>query len=176
MAAHLLADLRAAGFSLVAEGDRLLVSPASRLTDELRRTIREHKPDLLACLRAEAAGMPTEDWESSILAWLVGIGEDDPNPVLEHCRRDLDARAYFLSHARRWARREKVAEWLSKNPSLRLAVVVEEETERYVATVAVRGKGVVDLAIDRDRYDGLALLELVERHGGSAWPKMEAAA
>jgi hypothetical protein len=52
-AARLFADLRAAGFDLTADGDRLIVWPASRLTQAQRHAIRENKPGLLACLWAE---------------------------------------------------------------------------------------------------------------------------
>jgi len=52
----LLAEkLRAAGFSLTAEGSRLRVAPADRLTDELRAGIREHRAELIALLAAESA-------------------------------------------------------------------------------------------------------------------------
>ncbi|QIK38103.1 hypothetical protein GWK36_09015 [Caldichromatium japonicum] len=52
-AADLLADLRAAGFDLLPDGDLLIVSPASRLTPAQREAIRAHKPGLLACLWGE---------------------------------------------------------------------------------------------------------------------------
>jgi hypothetical protein len=48
----LLAKIEAAGFTLAAEGDRLTVSPAGRLTDDQRAKIRANKARLLAELRA----------------------------------------------------------------------------------------------------------------------------
>ena len=53
-AAALLADLRARGFTLTAAGERLLVAPADRLTDELRAAIRAQQRALLAVLWVEA--------------------------------------------------------------------------------------------------------------------------
>jgi len=51
-ARELLADLNRDGFSITADGDRLLIRPASKLTDELVSTIRTAKPELLALLAA----------------------------------------------------------------------------------------------------------------------------
>ncbi len=42
------------------------------------------------------------DWENLINWWLDHIGEQDPelrNTCLNQCRRDAEARRYFLSHA-----------------------------------------------------------------------------
>ena len=54
-ASSLLAELRAAGFTLAADGSRLRVAPADSLTDELRAGIREHRAGIVALLAAEAA-------------------------------------------------------------------------------------------------------------------------
>ena len=62
-ASSLLAELRAAGFTLTAEGSRLRVAPADLLTDELRAGIREHRAELVRILAAESApdGRSTAD-------------------------------------------------------------------------------------------------------------------
>lgn len=50
---NLLSPLTAAGLTVrVVNGDRLSVAPATRLTDDLRRHICQHKPELLALLVA----------------------------------------------------------------------------------------------------------------------------
>ena len=54
-ASSLLAELRAAGFTLAADGSRLRVAPADSLTDELRAAIREHRAGLVRILAAETA-------------------------------------------------------------------------------------------------------------------------
>lgn len=55
-ALHVLAD---AGLRLRAEGSRLIVAPAERLTDPLRALIRQHKAALLESAReVRAAGNP----------------------------------------------------------------------------------------------------------------------
>jgi len=52
-AIDLLADLARQGFSLIPEGDGIRVTPASRLTGELRQAVMSHKPALLAQLRSQ---------------------------------------------------------------------------------------------------------------------------
>ncbi len=54
-ASSLLVELKAAGFTLTAEGSRLRASPADMLTDELRQRIREHRTGLISILAAESA-------------------------------------------------------------------------------------------------------------------------
>ncbi|MHB8210870.1 MAG: TubC N-terminal docking domain-related protein [Acidithiobacillus sp.] len=53
-ASSLLAELRAEGFTLTAEGSRLRVAPADSLTDELRQRIKEHRAEIVALLAAES--------------------------------------------------------------------------------------------------------------------------
>lgn len=50
----LLDHLRTLGFTIEPDGDTLIVSPASRLTDALREAIRQAKPDVLALLWADS--------------------------------------------------------------------------------------------------------------------------
>jgi hypothetical protein len=52
--------------------------------------------------KAESSGLLTPEQETAILAWLAFIGENDIvtlGEVIEACRRDADARAYFLGRA-----------------------------------------------------------------------------
>jgi hypothetical protein len=51
--AALLSELNRAGFILAAEGERLFVTPAARLTAADREAIRAHKRELLAALLLE---------------------------------------------------------------------------------------------------------------------------
>lgn len=50
-----LATLRAAGFTVTQEGDRLKVAPASRLTPELRAMVQAHRDEIIAALQREAS-------------------------------------------------------------------------------------------------------------------------
>jgi hypothetical protein len=83
----LLHRLKASGFRLqpdLASG-RIVVSPASQLTDELRALIREHKAALLGAL----AALPPE-LEQRIRAMAVRWEYSDADlvDVLERARRD----------------------------------------------------------------------------------------
>jgi cytochrome c peroxidase len=51
-ARDLLADLAGAGLRITADGDRLVIRPASKLTDAMRAALRAQKPEVLALLAA----------------------------------------------------------------------------------------------------------------------------
>ena len=56
MGAHdLLADLADVGVTVTAEAGRLVICPASKLTDPMRAALREAKPELLALLAPTSA-------------------------------------------------------------------------------------------------------------------------
>jgi hypothetical protein len=61
---------------------------------------------------------------------------------------------------------------LTHEPGLQYTITSDDEydPDAVIVALAVRGKGTCELRIRRDRYDGLALLELIERHtrGGVA--------
>lgn len=78
-ASDLLSDLLRAGFSVEAHGDRLLIRPASKLTDELRGDVRTAKSELLALLLVsparphkltpiEAAEAHAKPWDDAAIA------------------------------------------------------------------------------------------------------------
>ena len=50
----LLEDLAGAGLSVTAEGGRLVIRPASKLTDPMRAALRDAKPELIALLAGQA--------------------------------------------------------------------------------------------------------------------------
>ena len=85
-ATALLEQVRAAGFRLRVDDDVLMVSPASRLTDGMRATIRAHRPALVALLLAERLTM-------AINAAVLARGDT------EHNRRELLAEALGLPAA-----------------------------------------------------------------------------
>lgn len=51
-----LSELRAAGLTVTLDAGRLIVTPASVLTDAHRRSLRENRARILAALNAEDAG------------------------------------------------------------------------------------------------------------------------
>lgn len=52
-ARELLANLAGAGLSVIADGDRLVIRPASKLTDDMRAALRDVKREVLALLAPE---------------------------------------------------------------------------------------------------------------------------
>jgi hypothetical protein len=77
-AREVLRDLTGAGFSVEVAGDRLLVGPASKLTDDLRAAVRAAKPDLLALLNrphkltlAEGDAAHAEPWDEAAIGRFV---------------------------------------------------------------------------------------------------------
>jgi hypothetical protein len=64
-ASDLLADLARQGFSLVPEGGGIRVTPASRLTEELRHAIRSHKFALLTLLANAQKPTPARLWHQA---------------------------------------------------------------------------------------------------------------
>jgi len=65
-ARDLLADLAGAGLAVTAEGGRLVIRPASKLTDSMRAALHEAKLELLVLLRRTARESDpldsAEDW------------------------------------------------------------------------------------------------------------------
>ena len=57
-AADLLLHLRAAGFDLAADDGKLLVTPGSMLTDDMRASIRAARPELMALLAGAESRPP----------------------------------------------------------------------------------------------------------------------
>ncbi len=127
-AADILARVQAAGIRLEPLPDgRIKVAPRSRLTDELRSLIVEHKVELIAAL------------------------EIRPDPAAE-------------------ARRQRVLAMLAERPDVRYAVLTDTEAdpEAVLLTLAIRGRATCELAIPRAKYDGVLLLDLIEKHTSKA--------
>ena len=58
---------------------------------------------------------------------------------------------------------------LDANPGARYAVVTDTQTDpdAVIVVMAIRGRATCELRIPRDRYDGVLLLDLIERHGAT---------
>lgn len=143
-APDVLAQLAALGVHLHLDGDALIAEPRSALTDDARALIRAHKPELLRAL--QSAQEP------------VGEPEADGMPSINFAGKDSLERAYALLQGRVIARLE--------SGTADLVVIADEEMQSGAVLVAVgrRNKFVCVLEIDPAKYDGVRLLELVERH------------
>lgn len=86
----LLSDLHSRGITLIADGEKLTVQPASRLTDADRAAIRQSRPDLLRIL-TETHPTPTSPvavvLDLDAIADAVGISSP-PTSCLMICRQD----------------------------------------------------------------------------------------
>ena len=93
-ATQVLQWVRAEGFHLRVSDGKLLVSPASKLTDEMRDVIREHRPALVALLLAERltaaiqaatlARGDTEDNRRALLAEALALPTAQQLDLVEH--------------------------------------------------------------------------------------------
>lgn len=72
---RILADLRAAGFTLTVNDGHLEVGPGSRLTAEQVAAIKQHRDELITLLRGDtaalAAGTPQGPKARWPVAWLL---------------------------------------------------------------------------------------------------------
>jgi len=92
----LILNLRESGFSINAEDSRLQIAPANKLTDELKQTIRQSKPEILCALHREE--------ELTRLVRLVSdhhsFSQEDYEEALTHALRDpVNALTCFTSLA-----------------------------------------------------------------------------
>ena len=75
-----------------------------------------------------------------------------------------DYKPVILSELQREGRYSKVLAMLEEN---HFAILVEdEETDPVIATVAIRDVATFEMAIPQHSYDGMVLLELIEKHYG----------
>ena len=94
-ARDVLDSLASAGCTVTAEGERLVIRPASNLTDDLRLALRTSKPVLLALLAGDTSKLGDEsrrflDRRARLLRW--GWTETDAEAVAEQLHlRDVHA-------------------------------------------------------------------------------------
>ena len=60
--AQIVQDLRRRGFRLRVDNGRLMVAPASQLTEEDRRLIREYRDAIIVVLEGESSKAETRPW------------------------------------------------------------------------------------------------------------------
>ena len=104
-----LAKIRSAGYAVSLVDGFIEISPAGNLTDDQRGYLRSHKSEIIAELEAEAANdsdhQLTDDQTQSITRWVCSLGgseviiAEELADVLEQCRNNPDALAYFMKRA-----------------------------------------------------------------------------
>jgi len=63
-------------------------------------------------------------------------------------------------------RRQRVLAMLAEQPGIQYAVITDTKAdpEAVILALAIRGQATCELRIPRDKYDGVLLLDLIERH------------
>lgn len=147
-APHILAKLKVAGVRVSRRGDNLLAEPKAAVTEPLLVLMRAHKGELLAALTDQPQNVPTA---------ASTIATDEPG--------DLGA-GVVTPEAE--ARRERVLAMLAERPGIKYAVVVDNpNADPVIVALGIRGQATCELRIPREKYDGVLLLDLIERHGGT---------
>lgn len=67
------------------------------------------------------------------------------------------------------SRREKLLQMLRDNPNVKYAMLSDliSEPAYAIVAVAIRGVATADIWIERDKYDGPAIIDMVERCGNT---------
>jgi hypothetical protein len=83
LATQVLQNLQSQGFSIQLQNDSLLVSPREKITDSIRDTIREHKPELIKILTKRPSRTNTlkVDQLTKRIESLKGVFYDDEDLV-----------------------------------------------------------------------------------------------
>lgn len=111
---------------------------------------------------------PTEAPQEPTEAPSVGSVGSPPATFPPEDQGDVTECFEALPDPKAEARSLRVLALLEANPSARYAVIVNDgEPGPVVITVALRGIGTADLLVNREGYDGITLLEIVERHTGT---------
>ena len=105
-----------------------------------------------------------------IRSWLYRIGEpeEDHYLVLNKCRNDPEALAYYLervAESKREERRKKVLAMLAEKPETQRAFAtdMDSDTDNVILTMAIRDQYTFEMEIPKDKYDPFTLLELINK-------------
>ena len=83
---------------------------------------------------------------------------------------ETDGKPVTLLDRQREARRQKVIAMLEAAPGTRYAVLVTDaSTDPVVVAVGIREIATFEMEIPHKYYDGMALLELIEKHSGEKY-------
>ena len=105
---------------------------------------------------------------AAVNRWLPIIREHKPGIVAAlHTTNDAENDA-LPDPAAEW-RRQKVLRMLVEKPGPRYAVFTDTDAdlESVIVVLAIRNRATCELRIPREKYDGVRLLDLIERHGGT---------
>lgn len=104
-----------------------------------------------------------------IKSWLIHIGEpEDHYLVIDKCKSDSEALAYYLACAtecKREERRAKVLTMLAENPKTLRAFITDMDSkpDSVILTIAIRDVATFEMQISKDRYDPFVFLEVLQK-------------
>ncbi len=126
--------------------------------------ILEAAADGVVLIRSSAGTLKVTGAQAAVTRWLPVIRENKP-AILAALEGAADGPP--LPDPAAEARRRRVLAMLEARPGIRYAVLTDLEADPEVAivTLAIRGRATCELHVPRDKYDGVLLLDLIERHG-----------
>lgn len=128
--------------------------------------IQQAAADGVVLRRSPAGTIKARGEQAAVERWLPVIRENKPGILvaLEQTQDDPP-----LPDPVAEARLQRVIAMLDARPGIRYAVLANTEVDPGVViiTLAIRGKAACELHVPRDKYDGVLLLDLIERHGAT---------
>jgi hypothetical protein len=126
--------------------------------------IQEAAADGVILVRTSSGSLRATGEQGAVTRWLPVLRENKPGilAALEGAERDPPQRDPAIE-----ARRQRVLAMLEARPGTRYAVLTDLDAAPgvVVLALAIRGRASCELHIPRDKYDGVLLLDLIEKYG-----------
>lgn len=130
--------------------------------------IQRARADGVTLMLSPAGSIKAIGGDDAVERWLPIIRSHKPG-IMAELRAANDTAYDTLPDPVAEARRQRVLDMLAEQPGIRYAVVTDSETEldAVILALAIRGVGTCELRIPKAKYDGVLLLDLIERHGAT---------
>lgn len=128
--------------------------------------IQRAKADGVRLVLSSTGGIKAKGNGEAVNRWLPVIREHKAE-LLAELRAANDGAYEALPDPAAEARRRKVLAMLAAKLSARYALVTDTEADPVILALAIRGQATCEFCIQRDKYNGPMLLDLLERHGGT---------
>jgi hypothetical protein len=126
--------------------------------------IQEAAADGVMLARTPSGTIKATGDQAAVTRWLPVLRENKPGilAALEAAKDDPPLLDPAIE-----ARRQRVLAMLEASPGSRYAVLTDLDAAPGVVVVvlAIRGRASCELHIPRDKYDGVLLLDLIEKYG-----------
>lgn len=126
--------------------------------------IQEAAADGVMLARTPSGTIKATGDQAAVTRWLPVLRENKPGilAALEAAQDDLPLPDPAIE-----ARRQRVLAMLEASPRSRYAILTDLDAAPgvVVVTLAIRGRASCELHIPRDKYDGVLLLDSIEKYG-----------